>query len=79
MGKVSKIFKKPKPPKLPPPPKPPEIPEPKDLQAEAEEKARLEQEELRRNRVKTILTSGQGLEDDTDEDDPTKRRTVLGG
>lgn len=76
MGKVSKIFKKPKAPKLPPPPP---LPEPRDLDAEAEERARAEAEELRRGRVKTILTSGQGLDDEDAEQDPTKRRTVLGG
>ncbi len=51
----------------------PEIPNPQDLQAEAEAAAREEAERLRKGRVQTVLTTGQGLET------PQGRKTVLGG
>lgn len=56
-------------------PTPPPAPEPEDLEREAEEAARAESQELRKGRVKTILTSGQGQQ----ETSPKARRTVLGG
>jgi hypothetical protein len=73
MGKVSKIFSAPKAPKLPPPPEPLE-----DPNASADDRAAEEADRLRKGKVKTILTSGQGL-DDTSDEEPRKRKTVLGG
>jgi len=62
-------------------PKPEPIPEPDttivDQQSEADAAAAEEAEELRRGRVKTILTSGQGLSEE--ETARKKRKTVLGG
>ena len=71
MGKFSPP--KPKPFTPPPPPEPLE-----DPNAKADEEAAAEADRLRRGRVKTILTSGQGLEEDSNED-IKKRKTVLGG
>lgn len=56
-------------------PKPIPGPTPEELEMQAQEKASKEAAELRAGRVKTILTSGQGLEEDAQK----KRKTVLGG
>ena len=46
----------------------------KDVEAEAQKKAAEEAEKLRKGRVKTILTTGQGITESN-----TQRKTVLGG
>lgn len=57
-------------------PDPPQAPDPVDLDAQAEAEAAEEAKRLRKNRVNTILTSGQGLQDETN----VKRlESVLGG
>ena len=70
MGAIKSLFSAPK------APTPPPAPEPADLEAEAEAEALAERERLRKGRVQTVLTGGQGLEDG-----PAVQRvsTVLGG
>jgi len=50
-------------------------PTPDELQAEADREAQIEQDQLRKNRVRTILTD----RDDIQGGDPNQRKTVLGG
>ena len=57
-------------------PTPPPAPDPAELQAAADAEAAKEAEKLRKGRVKTILTSGQGL---NEADGANQRKTVLGG
>lgn len=56
-------------------PNPPAAPDPAALEAEAQRKAQEEADRLRKGKVKTVLTSGQGLS----EQPTNQRRTVLGG
>ena len=64
------VFSKPKAPVLP------AAPDPSELEAQAEAEAAAEAEALRKGRVKTVLTTGQGR---ADEGATQQRRTVLGG
>ena len=56
-----------------PPPAP--APDPADLEAEAEAEAQEEAARLRRGRVRTVLTGGQGLENSPGQ----QIKSVLGG
>lgn len=62
-------------PDMPEAPPMPTLSSPTDLEAEAQAKAEEERRRLRKGRVQTVLTSGQGLSSDKDQ----ARKTVLGG
>lgn len=68
MGVIKSLFSAPKQPKPLPPP------EPANLEAQAEREAEEEARRLRKGRIETILTSGQGLQDTSG-----GPKTVLGG
>ena len=61
--------------KAPKPAAPPPAPDPANLEAEAQAEAEAEARKLRKGRVQTVLTSGQGLEGA----EQTGLKTVLGG